>query len=140
MNIFDYTYILFIGSLSLLFLYGIKFLSNVIKIKKEELRLETSTNLINSDAENTVVSKLDTLIKNIFDDYVLFNISLNDNFLILEDTEKKITNEISTKVLESISDNLLQLLEIYYRKEKIADLITSKVYVLVFQFLLNYKK
>lgn len=137
---YDITYIFFLISLSLLFLYGIRFLSNVIQIKREELALDNTKNLLNVDSEQKAISKLDYLISITFDNYAMLNIQLNDNFFIIEDTEKMITKEVSNMVLDNISDSLLNLLSVYYKQEKIGDLITERVYLVVFAYLINYKK
>ena len=129
-----------IGSISFFFIYGIVFMMNIsnnIKRKTELEEFKTITNTIN---ETLLLSNLDSLIATIFDKYILLQVETNTSFKIMNDTEIIMTKEVAGLVMEAVSPVLLKNLSMVYNSDKITRLITDRVYMQVFAYLLSKKK
>ena len=119
-------------SLSILSLYKIKYLKN----KSDALDY---TNTMETKIDLSCVELLDGIIKDIFDEYILMNISLNSekNMYINSDTEIQICREVSDKVIETLSVTLLQKLSAVYSMEIIPEIISKKVYFMTTEYVVN---
>lgn len=96
-----------------------------------KLRLQKSINDINYRLDQTEYELLDKFITDAFNEYLVFNISFQEDMYINTDMEKKMISEVSMQVLKNISPVMIGKISLYYNIDSLEDIIANKVYMLV---------
>lgn len=98
----------------------------------------------NIDSLDSIIKIIDDIIKNIFDNYQIKELSDQDNLYISDNKQIEIVAHVFNKVYHSISDNIINKLLLVYNKEYIEDMIVQKVQQVVLAYAIevngNYKK
>lgn len=87
------------------------------------------------DSENIAIRSLDALIASTLNEYTYINIECNPNFRITKDTELELTKIIAATVLDNMSKVMYNKLMVVYNKDKLANIISDRVYIQIVPYL-----
>lgn len=119
---------------------------NKIRIDKtESTTIEKKNVLYNATLKyEDDIKILDDIIDDEFTQYQIMHLAHQPDLYINPDMQKKIISEILGSVLLKISDDLLDRLSLYYKKEYLGDIIFNKIKLVVINYTIevngNYKK
>ena len=119
---------------------------NKIRIDKtESTTIEKKNVLYNTTLKyEDDIKILDDIIDDEFTQYQIMYLAYQPDLYINPDIQKKIISEILESVLLKISDDLLDRLSLYYKKEYLGDIIFNKIKLVVINYTIevngNYKK
>lgn len=119
---------------------------NKIRINKtESTTIEKKNVLYNATLKyEDDIKILDDIIDDEFTQYQIMHLAHQPDLYINPDMQKKIISEILESVLLKISDDLLDRLSLYYKKEYLGDIIFNKIKLVVINYTIevngNYKK
>ena len=81
---------------------------------------------------------LDKFIAECFTDYVVMVIGPKNEMYISDEREQEILSDVSSKVAERISPNLLERLSLYYNIDSIDKVIADKISIAVSSYIIEY--
>lgn len=119
---------------------------NKIRIDKtESTTIEKKNVLYNATLKyEDDIKILDDIIDDEFTQYQIMHLAHQPDLYINPEMQKKIISEILGSVLLKISDDLLDRLSLYYKKEYLGDIIFNKIKLVVINYTIevngNYKK
>ena len=108
------------------------YLNNKITVEKDRLIKDTDPD------RKKILDQLDDLIKEILDEYVIFNITPKDVYYINTTMEKEIVDYVTLSVPERMSSLLLKKLELIYNYDYIGELIGHRSYFIIVDFILVF--
>lgn len=120
----------------LLILY---FITKLFKLLKEYLNLKRIINVTNISYEEYIKNKdiLDEIINEIFSMYVVINYEYIENLYIKEEEQKTMIKDIAEEVISKLSPDLVERISLVYNKEKIPEIISQKIYMMVTDYVIS---
>ena len=112
-----------------------KCIKNLIDIYEDKISIEDDKLLLEDYSEEKIIGHLDYIIQEALDEYVIFNIQPKNIYYIDSKLETAIVEDLSNKVPDRLSYNLMHNLGIVYNDNYIGELIGRRIYMIV----LNYK-
>ena len=99
------------------------------------------------EAKNTtyndefILSHLNLLISQVLDNYVIFNINIDENiYYISSDMQTDMINAISDKVSKRISPTLYDELSLLYHPDEVGAIIGELIYMAVQSFAIDFNR
>lgn len=135
MNIFELESIIITGGILLLILSLFYKNINDTKVKNNKLKLEKKKINLNLPINQENLNLLDIIINMRFQDVLANNVSLSgEKVYITGEIEKKLRNELKTKVENSMTQPIIDKLSVIYNKDAIPNIIAEKIIIAVLAF------
>lgn len=115
-----------------------KLISRSLDIKLQKNKIESDKLIKDTDIDNKVLDQLDSIINDILEEYVVFEIKTKDITYISNSTEDKIRAYITEEITKRISVLLMKKLEYIYNSDYIGELIGKRIYMSVTDYSLRF--
>lgn len=122
-------FIFFFFSVYTLYIYS--------KSKKEENLIKRSQLLSYQQININDLDILKTVISKIFENYKIIHFKYKDDLYITSEMQKEMVYDILDKSLQSISDDILNKLSFYYKKEYIKDIMCQEIQIMVLEYTIS---
>ena len=101
-------------------------------------KIESDKLIKDTDIDNKVLDQLDSIINDILEEYVVFEIKTKDITYISNSIEDKIRAYITEEITKRISVLLMKKLEYIYNSDYIGELIGKRIYMSVTDYSLRF--
>lgn len=115
-----------------------KLISRSLDIKLQKNKIESDKLIKDTDIDNKVLDQLDSIINDILEEYVVFEIKTKDITYISNSIEDKIRDYITEEITKRISVLLMKKLEYIYNSDYIGELIGKRIYMSVTDYSLRF--
>lgn len=115
-----------------------KLISRSLDIKLQKNKIESDKLIKDTDIDNKVLDQLDSIINDILEEYVVFEIKTKDITYISNSIEDKIRAYITEEITKRISVLLMKKLEYIYNSDYIGELIGKRIYMSVTDYSLRF--
>ena len=115
-----------------------KLISRSLDIKLQKNKIESDKLIKDTDIVNKVLDQLDSIINDILEEYVVFEIKTKDITYISNSIEDKIRAYITEEITKRISVLLMKKLEYIYNSDYIGELIGKRIYMSVTDYSLRF--
>ena len=115
-----------------------KLISRSLDIKLQKNKIESDKLIKDTDIDNKVLDQLDSIINDILEEYVVFEIKTKDITYINNSIEDKIRAYITEEITKRISVLLMKKLEYIYNSDYIGELIGKRIYMSVTDYSLRF--
>ena len=115
-----------------------KLISRSLDIKLQKNKIESDKLIKDTDIDNKVLDQLDSIINDILEEYVVFEIKTKDITYISNIIEDKIRAYITEEITKRISVLLMKKLEYIYNSDYIGELIGKRIYMSVTDYSLRF--
>lgn len=122
--------LLYIISLTLLNFREIKESKQITMLREYEINM-------NCNVDIDIMERLDQMIMNCFNEYMILNIEFRELDYINKEMEDIIVREVSHMVIDRISPVFLNKISLMYNKDTLSDIISKKVYLHTMNYVLN---
>lgn len=121
-------------------IFFIKFINDFIMIEKEKNNIKLFEVNVTTPNDNEAIESLNKLIDDALSDWVILNRGYKQDEYINSEEEKRITKAICELVNSRISSVLLDKLSFYYASESMPEVIATKVYIKVLNYVITVNK
>ena len=130
LGIIIFIILLYIISLTLLNFREIKESKQITMLREYEINM-------NCNVDIDIMERLDQMIMNCFNEYMILNIEFRELDYINKEMEDIIVREVSHMVIDRISPVFLNKISLMYNKDTLSDIISKKVYLHTMNYVLN---
>lgn len=130
LGIISFVVVLYLISLTLLNFREIKESKQMTMLREYEINM-------NCNVDIDIIERLDQMIMNCFNEYMILNIEFRELDYINKEIEDIIVREVSHMVIDRISPMLLNKISLMYNKDALSDIISKKVYLHTMNYVLN---
>lgn len=121
-------------------IFFIKFTNDFIMIEKEKNNIKSFEVNVTTPNDNEAIESLNRLIDDALSDWIILNRGYKQDDYINSEEEKRITKAIGELVNSRISPILLDKLSFYYSSESLPEVIATKVYIKVLNYVIAVNK
>ena len=112
---------------------------NIISLHEEKLVLERQKLIKDTDySEEKILGHLDYIISECINEYALFNINTKNKYYISSNDEQEMIQWVAEKVPSRMSNILMTQLSYIYDSEAISDVIGTRVYASIVDYVLQH--
>ena len=108
--------------------------------KTKELELKEYDIDMHLQVTDDIEVRLDKIIESCFQEYSIMNLIYKTEWYIKEEEEVQISKDICNLVSLRISPVMMKQLSLYYNEEAIMDIIATRVYFKVTNFVIEHNK
>ena len=117
---------------------GIIFVINCTNYLKNKLRISEFDITSHLTIDSTLSDKLDAFIESNLHEYIILNFPpTKDNEYISPEKEEEIRKGLAAFISSRISEIFMQQLSTYYNSESLNEVIATKIYIAVTNFVIN---
>lgn len=133
---------IYFGLMLLIFILAsaLKFMNNIIMIEKEKNNIRAFEVNVTTPNDNEALDALNKLIDDSLSDWIILNRGYKENEYINSEEEKNITKAIGELVNSRVSPILLDKLSFYYSTESLPEVIATKVYIKVLNYVITINR
>lgn len=115
------------------------FMIRLFNFSKEYLNLKRIINVTNIPYSEYILNRdiLDEIINEIFSVYVVITYEYIEDVYIKEDEQKNMIKNIAEEVISKLSPDLVERISLVYNKEKIPEIISQKIYMIVTDYAIS---
>lgn len=134
-----------IGGLLLIMVVAIFLIFSIIEIRtrlkeykivSQEYKILKDKAYYEIDVDEGILTILENMISDNFKEYAILNLEYERGY-INNETENKITEEVTFMVMSRMSPVLYKKLSAYYNENLITDIITRRVYMVTLEYVLK---
>ncbi len=130
MSNINYTFII----IGILYISIMSIIIKVLHQRDKKIKLEKYKIDIKYGFNDNIEAKLDSIISTVFDEYRFYNLEFRDSSYIKELEEQEIVKDVCELVVDRISPVFLTQLSTYFNKDKIGNIIATKVHIKVSEY------
>ena len=109
-----------------------------IEIKYQKNKIESDKLIKDTQIDNTIIENLDMLIKDVIEEYVIFELKPKNIYYITNNIEAEMREYIVNEITERLPVLLMKKLEFICNSDHIGDLIGKRVYMAVMNYVLEF--
>lgn len=113
-------------------------INNYLKTRNSIENKKVNCGVFSSIKIEEIDNIIDKIIQDSFNSYMFTNILYKDIKYISDDKQKEIIYSVCDNVTKTISNNLFELILLFYSEEEIYNIIASKVYFIVNNYCLQF--
>ena len=113
-------------------------ISRALDIAYQKNKIESDKLIKDTQIDNTIIENLDMLIKDVIEEYVIFELKPKNIYYITNNIEAEMREYIVNEITERLPVLLMQKLEFICNSEHIGDLIGTRVYMAVMNYVLEF--
>ena len=130
MSNINYTFII----IGILYISIMAIIIKILHQRDKKIKLEKYKIDIKYGFNDNIESKLDSIISTVFDEDRFYNLEFRDSSYIKELEEQEIVKDVCELVVDRISPVFLTQLSTYFNKDKIGNIIATKVHIKVSEY------
>lgn len=104
---------------------------------RSKLALQEHRLNIESTIDESINEQLDSVIKEVFNTYLIFNVAYKDIKYINSDMEKEMIYAVKDLVKDRLSPAMLSKLSMYYNTAALGDIISEKIHLVVMNYVVE---